>query len=124
MSSTTTHSTDLLATNQPWNLILFRAILVIFAEFIAVTELPILFQHTTGDTLKRLNGYAGIFVGLYFLGVLLAIASRNAPAPRPSSMLRPLRMSSEAAALASIAGGRSRRLATSGNSRTRWSARR
>jgi hypothetical protein len=49
------------------------AIPVIFAEFIAVTELPILFQHATGGMLKRLNGYAGIFVGFYFLGVFLSL---------------------------------------------------
>lgn len=71
MSSTMTHYMELLATNQPWNLILFMAIPVIFAQFIAVTELPILFQHATGGTLKRLNGYAGTFVGFYFLGVVL-----------------------------------------------------
>ena len=71
MSHSMTHYMELLATNQPWNLILFMAIPVIFAEFIAVTELPILFQHRTGGTLKRLNSYAGIFVGFYFLGVFL-----------------------------------------------------
>ena len=71
MSSTMTHYMELLATNQPWNLILFMAIPVIFAEFIAVTELSILFQRSTGGMLKRLNGYAGTFVGLYFLGVFL-----------------------------------------------------
>jgi hypothetical protein len=75
MSSTMTHYMELLATNQPWNLILFMAIPVIFAEFIAVTELPILFQRATGGTLKRLNSYAGIFVGFYFLGVFLYLLS-------------------------------------------------
>ncbi|GAB4212277.1 MAG: permease [Roseiflexaceae bacterium] len=71
MSSTMTHYMELLASNQPWNLILFMAIPVIFAEFIAVTELPILFQHATGGTLRRLNSYAGTFVGFYFLGVFV-----------------------------------------------------
>ncbi len=33
---------QLLTENQPWNLILFMAIPVIFAEFIAITELYIL----------------------------------------------------------------------------------
>ncbi|HEU4324723.1 MAG TPA: DUF6803 family protein [Roseiflexaceae bacterium] len=71
MSSTMTHYMELLASNQPWNLILFMAIPVIFAEFIAVTELPILFQHATGGTLRRLNSYAGVFAGFYFLGVFV-----------------------------------------------------
>lgn len=71
MSSTTTHYMELLATNQPWNLLIFMAIPVVFAEFIAVTELSILFQRTTSGAIKRLNGYAGIFVGFYFLAVFL-----------------------------------------------------
>src|SRR6266516_2057114 len=43
-----------------------------------------------------------------------AIASRNAPAPRPSSKRPPLRTSMVAACLASITGGRSGRSATLG----------
>jgi hypothetical protein len=45
---------------------------------------------------------------------IAAIASQNAPAPRPSSTRPALSTSRDAAALASIAGGRSGRLATSG----------
>ena len=45
--------------------------------------------------------------------------SQNAPAPRPSSNRPPLSTSIVAASLASIAGWRSGRLATAGNSRTR-----
>ena len=38
-----THYMELLAVNQPWNLILFMAIPVILAETVAITELFILF---------------------------------------------------------------------------------
>ncbi len=71
MSSTMTHYMELLASNQPWNLLIFMAIPVIFAEFIAVTELSILFQRNLGGTIKRLNSYAGLFVGFYFVGVFV-----------------------------------------------------
>jgi hypothetical protein len=71
MSSTMTHYMELLASNQPWNLLIFMAIPVIFAEFIAVTELQILFQRNLGGTIKRLNSYAGLFVGFYFVGVFI-----------------------------------------------------
>ena len=37
-----THYMELLATNQPWNLILFMAIPVILAETVAITELFLL----------------------------------------------------------------------------------
>lgn len=70
-SVTMTHYMELLATNQPWNLILFMAIPVILAEFIAVTELYILLQKNVRGTLKKLNGIAGIIVGLYFVGVFV-----------------------------------------------------
>jgi len=38
-----THYMELLAQNQPWNLILFMAIPVVLAETVAITELFILF---------------------------------------------------------------------------------
>jgi len=69
--ATMTHYMELLATNQPWNLILFMAIPVILAEFIAVTELYILLKQDINGALKKLNGIAGIIVGFYFLGVFV-----------------------------------------------------
>jgi hypothetical protein len=68
---TMTHYMELLATNQPWNLIIFMAIPVIFAEFIAVTELYILLSRNVNGTLKQLNRIAGIFIGIYFTGVFV-----------------------------------------------------
>jgi len=64
-----THYMELLATNQPWNLLLFMAIPVILAETIAVSELAILFTRNYNGALRKLNKFAGITVGFYFLGV-------------------------------------------------------
>ncbi len=75
MNATMTHYMELLATNQPWNLILFMAIPVIFAEFIAVTELYILLRQGAQGTLTKLNRLAGIIVGAYFVGVFLYLFS-------------------------------------------------
>ena len=69
MESTMTHYMELLATNQPWNLIIFMAIPVIFAEYIAVTELFILLGRGENKQLRQWNKVAGIIIGLYFTGV-------------------------------------------------------
>ena len=80
MESTMTHYMELLASNQPWNLLIFMAVPVVFAEFIAVTELVILFTRNFTGTLKQLNRFAGIFVGIYFLGVFVYLFA-NAVVP-------------------------------------------
>jgi hypothetical protein len=64
-----THYMQLLADNQPWNLIMFMAIPVILAETIAVTELYILFTRQFTGWAKKLNSLAGILVGFYFVGI-------------------------------------------------------
>ncbi len=69
------HYMQLLATNQPWNLILFMAIPVILAETIAVTELYILFTRNLTGGVKKLNTAAGIIAGIYFLGVFFYLLS-------------------------------------------------
>ena len=69
METTMTHYMELLATNQPWNLIIFMAIPVIFAEFIAVTELFILLGRGQNQQLRQWNKVAGIIIGIYFTGV-------------------------------------------------------
>ena len=72
IESNMTHYMELLASNQPWNLILFMAIPVILAEFIAVSELYILYKRETPDnTLVKLNGIASIVVGVYFSIIFL-----------------------------------------------------
>lgn len=66
-----THYMELLATAQPWHLILFMAIPVILAETVAVTELFILFNRELNGGLRKINKAAGIIGGIYFLGVFV-----------------------------------------------------
>ena len=66
-----THYMELLATNQPWNLIFFMAIPVILAETIAITELYLLFTRNNSGKVKQISKYSGIIAGIYFLGVFL-----------------------------------------------------
>lgn len=75
-----THYMELLAANQPWNLIIFMAIPVILAEYIAITELYILLKRNGNDFLKKTNKVAGIVLGFYFLGVFIYLFS-NAVVP-------------------------------------------
>lgn len=62
-----THYMELLASNQPWNLIMFMAIPVILAETIAVTELYVLFTRDFSGKAKKINSVAGSIVGVYFI---------------------------------------------------------
>lgn len=71
MSMDMTHYMELLATNQPWNLILFMVIPVVLAEYIAVTELQLLFTRNFSSPWRTSNRYASIAAGFYFLGVFL-----------------------------------------------------
>ena len=51
---------ELLATNQPWNLILFMVIPVILAETVAVTELFILLnRNLLSSGVRTINRLAG-----------------------------------------------------------------
>lgn len=69
METTMTHYMELLAVNQPWNLLIFMAVPVIFAEFIAVTELFILLGRGENQKLRQWNRVAGIIIGIYFTGI-------------------------------------------------------
>ena len=75
-----THYMELLATNQPWNLILFMAIPVILAETVAITELYVLFSRPNGGPVLAINRAASIVGGLYFCGVFVYLFS-NAVIP-------------------------------------------
>jgi hypothetical protein len=66
-----THYMELLAANQPWNLLMFMAVPVILAETLAITELAVLFNHATTGFVRGLNRWSGIIVGLYFSGVFV-----------------------------------------------------
>lgn len=71
MEMSMTHYMELLATNQPWNLLIFMAIPVILAETIAVTELAILFSRNFNGLARKLNRLAGLIIGPYFLVIFL-----------------------------------------------------
>lgn len=65
-----THYMELLATNQPWNLLMFMAVPVILAETVAVTELVVLFNAgRVSAGVRALNRWAGLVGGVYFVGV-------------------------------------------------------
>ncbi len=66
-----THYMELLAVNQPWNLILYMAIPVILAEAVAITELFILLSRQYHGGLRSINRIASIIGGVYFTGVFI-----------------------------------------------------
>ena len=70
-----THYMELLAVNQPWNLIIFMAIPVILAETLAITELYLLFTRKFDGAVYYLNRFAGIAVGIYFIGIIYYIVT-------------------------------------------------
>ena len=71
---------QLLAENQPWNLLIFMAIPVVLAETLAITELYLLFKRKHSGPVFQLNRWAGIIVGLYFVGVIVYLL-QNAVLP-------------------------------------------
>jgi hypothetical protein len=66
-----THYMELLAVNQPWNLIIFMAIPIVLAETLAITELYLLFTRKFDGSVFLLNRFAGIAVGIYFIGIIV-----------------------------------------------------
>lgn len=68
-----THYMELLAVNQPWNLIIFMAIPVILAETLAITELYLLFTRRFEGAVYLLNRFSGLTVGIYFIGIIYYI---------------------------------------------------
>lgn len=66
-----THYMELLATNQPWHLLIFMAVPVILAETLAITEFIILFTRNMTGAARKVSRIAGIFAGFYFTGVFI-----------------------------------------------------
>jgi hypothetical protein len=66
-----THYMELLATSQPWHLLIFMAIPVICAETLAISELIILFTRNLTGKAKKISKVTGIFAGLYFTGIFI-----------------------------------------------------
>lgn len=71
MNNAMTYYMELLATSQPWHLLIFMAIPVICAETLAITELIILFTRNLTGKAKIVSKVTGIFAGLYFLGIFI-----------------------------------------------------
>ena len=74
-----THYMELLATNQPWNLIIFMAIPVILAETLTVTEFFVIFNRFYDGTLRQFNRIVGIALGFYFLGIFVYLTTQVVP---------------------------------------------
>ena len=75
-----THYMELLAVNQPWNLLIFMAIPIILAETLAITELYLLFTRKFTGVAYELNRFSGVVVGIYFIGIIFYIMT-NAVIP-------------------------------------------
>ena len=71
-----THYMELLAVNQPWNLIIFMGIPIVLAETLAITELYILFTRKFDGIVHKINRYSGLFVGIYFVGIIIYIVTQ------------------------------------------------
>jgi hypothetical protein len=79
-----THYMSLLASNQPWNLIVFMAVPVICAEALTISEFFIIFQKKTSGPLRNFSKAVGIFDGFYFSGIFAYLLA-NAVIPLTSS---------------------------------------
>lgn len=66
-----THYMELLASNQPWNLLIFMALPVVLAETVAITELYILYTRKSDTWVRQVNRIASILVGITFLGIIV-----------------------------------------------------
>lgn len=74
-----THYMELLAANQPWNLIIFMAIPVILAETLTVTEFFVIFNRLYDGSLRQFNRIVGIALGFYFAGIVLYLGTAVLP---------------------------------------------
>lgn len=74
-----THYMQLLATYQPWNLIIFMAIPVILAEALTATEFLVLFSKEYHDKLRPFNKNVGTVLGIYFTGVFIYLITNVYP---------------------------------------------
>jgi len=79
-----THYMELLAVNQPWNLLAFMAVPVVLAETVAITELWLLYNRIYQGPVRTLNRAASILGGVYFTGVFVYLTI-NAVVPLTQS---------------------------------------
>lgn len=75
-----TNYMDLLASNQPWNLILFMVIPVVLAEALVATEFFALYlTEEKESSWHTWNKYLGIAAGLYFTWVFIYLITQVIP---------------------------------------------
>lgn len=79
MNMDMTHYMELLATNQPWNLLIFMAIPVILAETLTATEFFVIFGRLYDGPLRLFNKIVGIALGFYFLGIFVYLITQVVP---------------------------------------------
>ena len=75
-----THYMELLAVNQPWNLILYMVIPVALAEALVATEFFTVFYGGAKAGAWRIwNKWIGIVLGVYFLGIFASMMIFTVP---------------------------------------------
>lgn len=74
-----THYMELLASNQPWNLIIFMVVPVVLAEALVAIEFFIVFNRQYTGTLRSLSKALGIIFGIWFLGIFLRLTLTVVP---------------------------------------------
>ena len=75
-----TNYMELLATNQPWNLILFMVIPVTLAEALVATEFyTVYLGDKAGGRWRQWNRWLGITAGIYFTGVVIYLLTNVVP---------------------------------------------
>lgn len=74
-----THYMELLAVNQPWNLIIYMVIPVALAELLVATEFYVVFYKLKNGAMRTANKLIGIILGFYFLGIFLQLAISVVP---------------------------------------------
>jgi hypothetical protein len=61
-----THYMELLATNQPWNLLRFMVVPVVFAETLVAIEFFIVYYRKTSGSLKTASKVLSVLAAVYF----------------------------------------------------------
>lgn len=74
-----THYMELLAVNQPWNLIMYMVIPVGLAEALVATEFFVVFNRSKNGLMRTWNKWIGIVLGFYFLGIFLQLGTAVVP---------------------------------------------
>jgi hypothetical protein len=76
---TMTHYMELLAVNQPWNLIIYMVIPVALAEALVATEFFTVFLRGNAGGWRTWNKLIGIGLGFYFLGIFINMMTTAIP---------------------------------------------